>query len=139
MHGLVHRQLRSGRVDRGKHHLRPQPTQLGHLIRQTDRLAAENTSVADDAARFAGQQVDGPLTAYYEADIIATYSMALSAGKTHTPLPLSRHEPASCTEDTHSDPSASSPCSDGGVGRGAYARQESMSTVRPSVEAHREP
>ena len=44
--------------------------------------------------------------ALVQTDTIATHSMALSAGKTYTPLPLSRHEPASCTEDTHSDPSA---------------------------------
>lgn len=55
-------------------------------------LAAENISVADDAAHFAGQPVDGPLTAYYEADIIATHSMALSGGKTYAEL--DREDPA---------------------------------------------
>ncbi|MCW2680446.1 MAG: aromatic ring-opening dioxygenase LigA, partial [Frankiales bacterium] len=30
-------------------------------------LAGENITVAEDAARFAGEPVDGPLTAYYEA------------------------------------------------------------------------
>ena len=48
--------------------------------------------MADDAARFAGQQVDGPLTAYYEADVIATHSMALSGGKTYAEL--DREDPA---------------------------------------------
>ena len=48
--------------------------------------------MADDAARFAGQPVDGPLTAYYEADIIATHSMALSGGKTYAEL--DREDPA---------------------------------------------
>ena len=55
-------------------------------------LAAENISVADDAARFAGQPVDGPLTAYYQADIIATHALALSGGKTYAEL--DREDPA---------------------------------------------
>ena len=53
-------------------------------------LAAENISAVDDAARFAGQPVEGPLTAYCEADIIATHSMALSAGKTDAESPVLR-------------------------------------------------
>ena len=48
--------------------------------------------MSDDAARFAGQPVDGPLTAYYEADSIATHSMALSGGKTYAEL--DREDPA---------------------------------------------
>ena len=55
-------------------------------------LAAEDIVVADDAARFAGEPVDGPLTAYYQADIISTHSLALGGGKTYAEL--DRKDPA---------------------------------------------
>ena len=49
-------------------------------------LAAENITVADDAKRFAGEPVDGPLTAYYEADIIEHHALEASKGKTYAEL-----------------------------------------------------
>jgi hypothetical protein len=49
-------------------------------------LAAENITVAEDAARFAGEKVDGPLTAYYEADIIEKHALEASKGKTYAEL-----------------------------------------------------
>ncbi|HWG93416.1 MAG TPA: hypothetical protein VNU66_04215 [Mycobacteriales bacterium] len=49
-------------------------------------LAAENITVADDAARFAGEPVDGPLTAWYQADIIEHHALAASDGKTYAEL-----------------------------------------------------
>ncbi|MCW2666496.1 MAG: hypothetical protein JWN57_1458 [Frankiales bacterium] len=58
-------------------------------------LAGENITVADDAARFAGQQVNGPLTAYYEADIIEHHALEASGGKTYAEL--DRDDPARAT------------------------------------------
>ena len=49
-------------------------------------LADENISVSEDAARFAGEPVDGPLTAYFEADIIEKHALAASEGKTYAEL-----------------------------------------------------
>ncbi|MFP5346717.1 MAG: aromatic ring-opening dioxygenase LigA [Actinomycetes bacterium] len=49
-------------------------------------LADEKITVAEDAARFAGQPVDGPLTAYAEADIIKHHSLEASQGKTYAEL-----------------------------------------------------
>jgi hypothetical protein len=49
-------------------------------------LAGENISVAEDAARFGGQQVNGPLTAYYEAQVIEKHALESSGGKTYAEL-----------------------------------------------------
>ena len=49
-------------------------------------LAGESITVADDAARFGGQPVDGPLTAYYQADIIEHHALEASGGKTYAEL-----------------------------------------------------
>ena len=49
-------------------------------------LAAEDITVAEDAARFGGQQVDGPLTAYYQADIIEHHALEASGGRTYAEL-----------------------------------------------------
>jgi hypothetical protein len=49
-------------------------------------LAGENITVAEDAARFGGELVDGPLTAYYEADIIEHHALEASKGKTYAEL-----------------------------------------------------
>lgn len=58
-------------------------------------LAGERITVAEDAARFAGEKIDGPLTAYYEADIIEKHSLALSGGKTYAEL--DREDPLRAT------------------------------------------
>jgi predicted phage tail protein len=50
-------------------------------------LAEENITVADDARRFAGDDVNGPFTAYYQADIIATHAEGIAGGKTYAELP----------------------------------------------------
>ena len=55
-------------------------------------LAGENITVAEDAARFGGEKVDGPLTAYYEADIIEKHALEASGGKTYAEL--DREDPA---------------------------------------------
>ena len=49
-------------------------------------LAGEQITVADDAARFGGELVDGPLTAYYQADIIEHHALEASGGKTYAEL-----------------------------------------------------
>ncbi len=49
-------------------------------------LAAENITVADDAARFAGEPVDGPLTAWYQADVIEHHALEASGGRTYAEL-----------------------------------------------------
>ncbi|MCW2680873.1 MAG: aromatic ring-opening dioxygenase LigA, partial [Frankiales bacterium] len=46
-------------------------------------------------ARFAGEPVDGPLTAYYEADIIEHHALASSKGKTYAEL--DREDPVRAT------------------------------------------
>ena len=58
-------------------------------------LAAENITVAEDAARFGGEKVDGPLTAYYQADIIEHHALAASKGKTYAEL--DRKDPVRAT------------------------------------------
>jgi hypothetical protein len=58
-------------------------------------LAGENITVAEDAARFGGQQVNGPLTAYYEADIIEHHALEASKGKTYAEL--DREDPVRAT------------------------------------------
>lgn len=58
-------------------------------------LADENITVAEDAARFGGEPVDGPLTAYYEADIIEQHALKASGGRTYAEL--DREDPARAT------------------------------------------
>lgn len=49
-------------------------------------LADENITVAEDAARFGGERVEGPLTASYEADVIEHHAREASKGKTYAEL-----------------------------------------------------
>ena len=58
-------------------------------------LAAEKITVAEDAARFGGEPVDGPLTAYYQADIIEHHALEASKGKTYAEL--DREDPVRAT------------------------------------------
>ena len=50
------------------------------------QLVAENITVAEDAAMFGGELVDGPLDAYYQADIINHHALDASGGKTYAEL-----------------------------------------------------
>ncbi|MCP2264863.1 aromatic ring-opening dioxygenase LigA [Promicromonospora thailandica] len=54
------------------------------------QLAAENITVSDDstflAGALAGQQVQGPLTAYAQADIINHHALEASGGATYAEL-----------------------------------------------------
>ena len=52
----------------------------------SSKLAAENITVSEDAAQFGGQPVDGPLTAYFEADIINKHSLDATGGKTYAEM-----------------------------------------------------
>jgi hypothetical protein len=49
-------------------------------------LADEKITVSEDADRFAGDAVDGPLTAYSEADIIEKHALEATGGKTYAEL-----------------------------------------------------
>ena len=56
------------------------------IVVQT-QLADENITVSDDAARFEGEEVDGPLTAYAQADVIEKHALEASGGLTYAELP----------------------------------------------------
>ncbi|HJC84569.1 MAG TPA: hypothetical protein H9751_03275 [Candidatus Corynebacterium faecigallinarum] len=49
-------------------------------------LVDEQVTVADDAERFADEQVDGPLGAYYQADIVKQRVLESTDGKTYAEL-----------------------------------------------------
>ena len=51
-----------------------------------DQLADEKIVVSDDAERFGGWEVDGPFTAYAEADAIEGHALESSDGKTYAEL-----------------------------------------------------
>jgi len=55
-------------------------------------LADERITVAEDADRFAGQEVNGPFTAYAEAMIIEKHALEASGNKTYAEL--DRKDPA---------------------------------------------
>ena len=58
-------------------------------------LSAEKITVAEDARWFAGDAVDGPFTAYSEADIIEHHAMEASEGRTYAEL--DREDPVRAT------------------------------------------
>jgi hypothetical protein len=49
-------------------------------------LAAQNITVSDDAPRFAGDAVDGPFTAYTQADVIDGHALEATGGLTYAEL-----------------------------------------------------
>ena len=49
-------------------------------------LADEKIAVSEDSERFAGDPVDGPLTAYQEATVIEGHALEASGGKTYAEL-----------------------------------------------------
>ena len=51
-----------------------------------DQLSDENITVSDDADNFAGDPVEGPFTAYAEADAIEGHALEASGGKTYAEL-----------------------------------------------------
>jgi hypothetical protein len=50
-------------------------------------LDAENITVSDDADMLAGDEVDGPFSAYAEAEIIQTHALEATDGLTYAELP----------------------------------------------------
>jgi hypothetical protein len=64
------------------------------------QLAGENITVSPDAAAFAGDKVDGPLTAYVEANTIEKHALEATGGKTYAEL--GREDPARQTAMTAS-------------------------------------
>jgi len=50
------------------------------------QLRAENITIPDDAMAFPGATVQGPVTAYIQADIIQTHALEMSDGKTYAEL-----------------------------------------------------
>ena len=60
-----------------------------------DSLADERITVSQDADWFAGDRVDGPLTAYSEAQVIEKHALAASKGKTYAEL--DREDPVRAT------------------------------------------
>lgn len=58
-------------------------------------LVAEQITIADDAAAFQGQIVNGPIDAWIQADIINTHALEASEGKTYAQL--DREDPVRAT------------------------------------------
>ena len=52
-----------------------------------NELSDEHITVAEDADRFAGEDVDGPFTAYSQASIIQEHALEIGGGKTYAELP----------------------------------------------------
>jgi hypothetical protein len=50
-------------------------------------LKDEKITVSDDANNFAGEPVDGPLTAYAQAMVIKEHALEIGGGKTYAELP----------------------------------------------------
>jgi hypothetical protein len=50
------------------------------------QLADEKITVSEDAANFAGDPVDGPFTAYAQANVIEKHTMETTGGKTYAEL-----------------------------------------------------
>jgi len=50
------------------------------------QLRAERITVAEDAGRFAGRPVEGPFTAYEQANVINKHALAATGGKTYAEL-----------------------------------------------------
>ena len=50
-------------------------------------LADQKITVSDDAENFAGDQVEGPFTAYAQAMVIGDHALEIGGGKTYAELP----------------------------------------------------
>jgi ABC-type sugar transport system permease subunit len=50
------------------------------------QLSAENITVSEDAKYFSGDKVDGPFTAYVQADTINKHALEATGGKTYAEL-----------------------------------------------------
>jgi len=52
-----------------------------------DELAAQKITVSDDARWLAGDEVNGPFSAYAQADVIDKHALEAAGGKTYAELP----------------------------------------------------
>ncbi|HEX6148875.1 aromatic ring-opening dioxygenase LigA [Nocardioides sp.] len=52
----------------------------------TDQLSAENITVSEDADFLAGDEVDGPFSAYAQAEVINKHALEATGGKTYAEL-----------------------------------------------------
>ena len=52
----------------------------------TDQLVAQNITVSEDADWFAGKQVNGPLDAYSQAQVIDKHALEATGGRTYAEL-----------------------------------------------------
>lgn len=59
---------------------------IGTWFTVQSQLAAENITVADDASFLAGDEVNGPFSAWAEADIINIHALESSGGETYATL-----------------------------------------------------
>lgn len=68
---------------------------VGTWVFVQNSLSDERITVAEDAARFGGEPIDGPLTAYYETEIIQKHSLTAAGGKTYAEM--DRKDPVRAT------------------------------------------
>src|SRR5262245_4164520 len=59
---------------------------VGTWVTVRTQLADQKITVSNGAANFAGQRVDGPFTAYAQAEVINKHAMAATGGKTFAEL-----------------------------------------------------
>jgi len=59
---------------------------IGTYVMVSAQLSDENITVPGDAAFLAGDKVDGPFSAFSQADIINKHALAASEGKTYAEL-----------------------------------------------------
>src|SRR5688572_226050 len=64
------------------------------------QLADEHITVSEDAPNYAGDPVNGPLTAYTQAEVINQHALKATGGKTYAQL--DREDPARQTAMTAS-------------------------------------
>ncbi len=60
---------------------------VGTYIAVQQTLSAEKITVSDDASHFAGEKVEGPFTAYEQAQTIEKHAKEIAGGKTYAELP----------------------------------------------------
>ncbi|MPV38654.1 aromatic ring-opening dioxygenase LigA [Georgenia subflava] len=58
----------------------------------TSQLKAENITVPEDSAMLPGDRVDGPLSAYAQANIINEHALAATEGRTYAELGAAMNE-----------------------------------------------
>ncbi len=59
---------------------------VGTYVLVSNTLAEQNITVAEDASCLAGNEVDGPFSAYCEAQIIDTHALEATDGLTYAEL-----------------------------------------------------